>query len=84
MKPNQLPQPNRLIKCTGQDIAQFSCVGMFVPYAINSPQSGSGRGSRFCIRTLDGKFMSDRETWKQIETWEYLDYIPLKPSGSCI
>jgi hypothetical protein len=42
---------------------------MWVPYKNSRKQKASGR---FMIRNKDGEFVSDRETWKSIDSWEYV------------
>jgi hypothetical protein len=61
------PEPGRLIKCKGFDWCTFECFGMFKAY-----QSKKKRPI-FCIRKPDGTFETDRETWKDVESWGYVE-----------
>jgi hypothetical protein len=64
------PKPNRLIFCRGSDWSDFTCYGMWVPYKSPPNKPGSGR---FMIRREDGSFQPDKETWKSVDYWEYVD-----------
>jgi hypothetical protein len=70
-------EPNRLIRCQGSDtFGRFTCEGMFIP-------KGNGRPARFCIKTPpkrrgqiarpEGWFNPDRNTWCDVQTWEYVE-----------
>lgn len=67
------PEENKLIECRGNDWSDFICKGMFVPY---KGKPIKGKTSRFCI--YDPKlntFSSDRETWKDVTEWRYVEVI---------
>lgn len=65
------PEDERLILCRGYDWTSFECVGKFVRHKVTKQVPNPG--SRFCIQNGDGSFTPASQTWKDIESWEYLD-----------
>ncbi len=61
------PEPGRLIKVEGFDWCKFTCYGMF------KARQSKKKPPVFYIRNKDGTFERDRETWHDVETWEYAD-----------
>jgi hypothetical protein len=73
MTKSELPQEDRLIKCQGHDWSPFTCVGKMIAY---KPGSGRSTGKlHFMRRDRDGRFEPDTNTWKDVETWEYLEEL---------
>lgn len=66
----QIPEPNRLIRCKGCDWAPFEVVGKWVPYKSPPNKPGSGR---FMMQNEYGHWMAEIDTWKDVESWEYID-----------
>lgn len=78
------PEPNRLIKCHGFDYQNFIIVGKIMPYrkSLWSKRNDYRRISvsektlnygRFFVRALTGKFYENKDVWKLITKWEYID-----------
>ncbi len=61
------PKPGRLIRCAGHDWSPFTCEG-----EIRMIKRGKKVVPTFFLKRPMG-FISDRETWKDIETWEYVE-----------
>lgn len=71
MKTVRTPESSRLIRCKCFDWSEYSVIGMFIPF-----KNGSGKRtgqSRFCIQSYDGTWIGSRDTWTDVEDWEYVD-----------
>lgn len=74
------PEANRLIRCKGHDWSPFECVLKWVPYKSPPNKKGSGR---FMMQDRFGHWIAARETWKDVESWEYVDeQEPAQPRSS--
>lgn len=60
------PEFDRMIRCQGHDWTEFTCEGKFVKYA------NQNRG-RFMMKSALDDWCAEIETWKSVETWEYLE-----------
>lgn len=71
-----MPECGRLIYCIGHDWSLFTCVGEM--RMISNGRTGKRKhvGPRFFKRRKDGTFESDRETWKDVEEWHYMEETP--------
>lgn len=71
MKQKGTPQPDKLIKCYGSDtFGDFTVIGKWVLY---KKQTKRQNGGRFMLQDSSGNWNAEREVWKDIDEWEYLE-----------